>query len=89
MPLLKVNADVRTLHLHHVNGNLLLSHTEDFKVGDDALTRIKTRKQVLALGCYWAGAYFAWSSLSLRFYLCSFRSSVHFHTEVIAISLPV
>lgn len=30
---------VLTLHLHHINRNLLLSHAEDFKVGDNALKR--------------------------------------------------
>lgn len=31
--------DVLTLHLHHVNWNLLLSHAEDFKVGDNSLQK--------------------------------------------------
>lgn len=30
-----------TLHLHHIDRNLLLSHAEDFKVGNDTLRRQK------------------------------------------------
>lgn len=30
---------VLTLHLHNVNRNLLLSHAEDFKVGNNTLKR--------------------------------------------------
>lgn len=30
---------VPTLHLHHINRNLLLSHAEDFKVGDHPLKK--------------------------------------------------
>lgn len=32
---------VLTLHLHHINRNLLLSHAEDFKVGDHTLKKIE------------------------------------------------
>lgn len=35
---------VLTLHLHHINRNLLLSHAEDFKVGDHTLKRIEKIK---------------------------------------------
>lgn len=31
---------ILTLHLHHINRNLLLSHAEDFKVGDHTLKKI-------------------------------------------------
>lgn len=48
----QVHAYVRTLHLDHINGNLLLPHAEDFEVGDDTLTGIKTRKQILAFHFY-------------------------------------
>lgn len=34
---------VLTLHLHHINRNLLLPHAEDFKVGDHTLKRIKNK----------------------------------------------
>lgn len=37
--LLCVFIHVLTLHLHHVNRNLLLSHAEDFKVGNNALKK--------------------------------------------------
>lgn len=37
---------VLTLHLHHIDRNLLLSHAEDFKVGDDALFFLIFLKEV-------------------------------------------
>lgn len=41
---------ILTLHLHHINRNLLLSHAEDFKVGDHTLKKID--KHILAFDFY-------------------------------------
>lgn len=80
---------VLTLHLHHINRNLLLSHAEDFKVGDHTLKRIEKIK----LAFEFFGVFFYqighFPSFTPFVYLCSFRSPVHFHTQVISISLPV
>jgi len=80
---------VLTLHLHHVDRNLLLSHAEDFKVGDNALKREgeKISCAIVFKVVFFHSEVSAVSPLSL--YRGSFRSPVHFHTQVVSVSLPV
>lgn len=76
---------ILTLHLHHINRNLLLSHAEDFKVGDHTLKKID--KYIYHL--IFTSKVSAVCPLFQNMYLRSLRSPIHFHTQVISISLPV
>lgn len=75
---------VLTLHLDHIHRNLLLPHTEDFKVGDHTLKWI----------CEWLNTpshYWHWclDSFTPLAYLCSLWSPVHFDAQVVSVPLPV
>lgn len=76
----------RTFHLNHINGDLLLSHAEDLKVGNDALKWFKISKDSYLLKTKPCISSFAPTRLP---YLRSFRSPVHFHAQIISVSLPV
>lgn len=73
-----------TFHLHHIHRYLLLSHSEDLKVGNDTLNHKKEHfEQSFTFNGYEA------KHMGQLLYLHSFGCPVDFNAEIVSISLPV